>query len=478
MSAARATVTGNKFQKSTKTKHSPKKGQQIQTNIDTFVTRKRKGEEDCDQSEKRNHKSSRPTEIPSEETEIAQFGDIPTFTMTSDQPTPKDSPMISPTGTDQLSQVQSMFAQALATSQAENRTIIEATVKSAIEETVKCTIEASVQNLKKDLETSFSAQLGSFGQDLQLQNSKIGEVVQRLNDLETKWEESKMSGGGDPEEIKSLKRTILQLQIDARAKNVVLYGLEEKQMETSGQLSRKIAEILTTHFGRNNFSFDPPSRISSKSRPRPVLICFHQKQQRDTILYNKRVGFPYRIGSDMPPEVAKMRESFNAMVAWANQNRVPYKRTDTFVTMDGKKYNCDQAKKFLKDNNVNPTKLHRGAPRDPTNPFVPSRNRGTTPPATDKVHFPPHGRPDPPKSAPEDHERQYLSGNHYGRNSFSEGNFNRFNSSQNNFSQNNFAQNNFSQNNFPLGNPGRSNFSRNNSYFDRSNDHSNSEMEA
>ena len=464
MSAARAIATGNKIPKSTKTKHSPKKGPQTQPSIDTFLSRKRKGEEeDRDLFEERSHKSSKASEYTetAQETEMSTpVNDNSTIDMGLPPQIPQDPPSEPSTGSTQFSQIQSLIASSMAAYQADIKLTIEATVKATIEETVK---------------SSLSAQLAPISQGLKSHETQIAELSQKISALEQQAEVNKLNGGADPEAINSLKRTILQLQIDARANNLILYGLEEKKIETTEYLRRKIIEIFSTYLGCNNLSFDPPTRILSKSRPRPVKICFHIKQQRDSILFRKRTDFPYRIGADLPPEVAKMRGTFNDMVLWANQNRVPYKRTDTFVSLDGKKYDCEQAKKFLKENPINPTNENRGAPRESYTSHPPGK-RGPPPPRFES-RYDPHGHRAQQSSSQGNHDRSNSAGARYeernrfspgnsGRPNYSQNESGRFSSSQNNFfSQGDSDRRNFSQNHFSLGNTGSLNFSQNNSLF-------------
>ena len=99
-----------------------------------------------------------------------------------------------------------------------------------------------------------------------------------------------------------------------------------------------------------NVSIELPSRLPTKnhSKSGPVLVSFHLKSDRDSILYRKvPQGCPIVVKANLPPATAAKRRILGQLTRWAQDNNKKYKRTDHFVEINGSRFNHLEAKDFL-----------------------------------------------------------------------------------------------------------------------------------
>ena len=157
---------------------------------------------------------------------------------------------------------------------------------------------------------------------------KFGEVIKELTSLK--------------KANVSLKKELESLKIQARQKNIMIYGIKEEAGETKPALKRKVCELLISHYGMAEVSIDLPTRIppnappTDKTRSRPVLVSFAIKSDRDSVLFRKVSGCPYAVKAHLP-----------RLTSWAKENNVKYKGADHDVEMKNTSFYHEEAKDFL-----------------------------------------------------------------------------------------------------------------------------------
>ena len=119
-------------------------------------------------------------------------------------------------------------------------------------------------------------------------------------------------------------------------------------------ITNDLTEIFQRHYGVQNPVFFDPHRLKQPpgvKKPRAVKISFRTRDQRNAILF-KRVKdrSPIIVKADLPPETARKQKIFAIFAKQAADDGRSYKRFDTHVIMEGKKYNFDDAKKYLETN--------------------------------------------------------------------------------------------------------------------------------
>ena len=186
-----------------------------------------------------------------------------------------------------------------------------------------------------------------------LQDAKIALVETSVLEVKADILEVKMIKLEQNKDIKGLENKLETLEIRARTKNLKIYGMKEEATETRPALQRKICELLKEHYGMVNISLELPSRLPTKDakKERPVLVSFHSKSDRDSILYRKvPPGCPVVFRADLPPTTAAKRAVLGRLTRWAKDNPdkvKKIKRTDHFVELDGTRYDHVEAKDFL-----------------------------------------------------------------------------------------------------------------------------------
>ena len=152
--------------------------------------------------------------------------------------------------------------------------------------------------------------------------------------------------------IKTLEKELESLKIHVRSKNLIIHGVPEETGETRPALKKKISELLSTHCGKPDISFDIPTRIGltqkRKNSSRPVKMSFDRQSDRDSILFRKVYDCPIDVRADLPPETAAKRHILGRLTRWAKSNNIKQiRRTDFYVELDGTRFNHEEAKDFL-----------------------------------------------------------------------------------------------------------------------------------
>lgn len=185
---------------------------------------------------------------------------------------------------------------------------------------------------------------------------RIQEVEDRVAKLEKEIKTVGATGLNQEQEkeLTSMKDALELLRIEARSNNLLIYGLAEKQGEVEDDITNDLTEIFQSHYGVQNPVFFDPHRLKQPpgvKKPRAVKISFRTRDQRNAILF-KRVKdrSPIIVKADLPPETANKQKIFAKFAKQAADDGRSYKRFDTHVIMEGKKYNFDDAKKYLETN--------------------------------------------------------------------------------------------------------------------------------
>lgn len=319
--------------KSNKTPRSPLKGQStVQPTLTSFVNRVPKRKEIEDPEQQGASKIPKPTNIFSaDQTEM----EAPS-TEKNNEATPA-----APTDLATLLQAISANIDAL---QKTTNDIKQSTTHNQNES------QAAIKNLSSKM-TLMDVKLDQISAEC-LRRTEAVEA--KIKALEEKIENMEKAGTrtGQTEEAVSMAKALELLRIEARANNLIIYGLAEQEEEGLASLSNEIAEIFALYYGVPKPHFSNPTRLKTADpfRPRPVRVCFQTRQQRNAILFKRPKDCPIYVKADYPPETAKKQKTFGLLYKQAKEEKKSCKRFDTFVVVDGKQYDFEEAKKYLEEN--------------------------------------------------------------------------------------------------------------------------------
>ena len=152
--------------------------------------------------------------------------------------------------------------------------------------------------------------------------------------------------------IASLSRDLEDLRIQAKAKNLIFYGVKELEGENRAVLKKEIMKIIQQHYGLTGVIIEFPFRLGDRPKDKekswPILVPFNLKNDKDAILYRKRPpGCPVSVKADLPKETAAKRSILGQLTGWAKDHNKKFRRTDHYVSIEGVRYNHVEAKAFL-----------------------------------------------------------------------------------------------------------------------------------
>jgi hypothetical protein len=167
------------------------------------------------------------------------------------------------------------------------------------------------KQLAKDLQDGVKAELKAFkeeikdeikymvAQSLAQTNDEIVGLRETLSEKET--------------EIATLKERTLDLEFEARKKNIILFKISESELDRESLITglvKLIQEVADPSF--TGVEIDDAYRLGKKSKvPRPIIVILNRSSKRNLLLSKKRKFMEKNVGisEDLPKEVYADRKS-------------------------------------------------------------------------------------------------------------------------------------------------------------------------
>ncbi|KAI5750676.1 hypothetical protein M8J77_000317 [Diaphorina citri] len=145
-------------------------------------------------------------------------------------------------------------------------------------------------------------------------------------------------------EIAKHSSAIAQLDFDKRRKNIIIFGLEEKQGESFQDLESILLNLVCNTLELSDFSLlelDFARRLKPQpnGKPRPVLLGFTTQRRRISVLKNcgKLKGTKIHIHVDTSPEVREKEKTLqNEVMQLRRQGKHAILRRGKVIIQDNK----------------------------------------------------------------------------------------------------------------------------------------------
>lgn len=161
-------------------------------------------------------------------------------------------------------------------------------------------------------------------------------IFQKMNEkLEPLIEDNKIMKN----KIEILEKKIDYLEKEKRSKNILFFGLEEKE-NSSSELLQTVQEMfksdLKIALGANEVSKIYRIGLNKENQIRPVLIVFANSWKRSEILKERKSLKDVYITEDFPKEVLeKRRELKSKLIEERAKGNIAYIKYDQLVVKEG-----------------------------------------------------------------------------------------------------------------------------------------------
>lgn len=218
-----------------------------------------------------------------------------------------------------------------------------ATVKQ-IEGILKQNNAANNTVLKKEIRNGLKEELTAFKEDIkEMVTSSLKEASQRIDQLEAKVQEKEMEIESLKAEIRKTKEQTLNIQFEAKKKNLLLFKIKENEVPLNVRVATIIRESVDANFTESDI--DSVYRVGVRGNtPRPIKVELTKASKRCLILANKKKLQDRNIGiaEDLPKDISVKRKTLYKLADVLRQNgrKVVFRREKFLV--DGSEWSEDR----------------------------------------------------------------------------------------------------------------------------------------
>lgn len=146
------------------------------------------------------------------------------------------------------------------------------------------------------------------------------------------------------EEISKHSSAIAQLDFEKRRRNIIIFGLEDKQDESFQDLEHTLLSLITNRLELPDFSLlelDFARRLKTQpnGKPRPVLLGFTTQRRKIAVLKSrgKLKGTKIYMHEDSTPQVREKEKALHSEVAeLRKQGKFAFLRAGKIIAFDNK----------------------------------------------------------------------------------------------------------------------------------------------